>query len=390
MTDLLPEAEEAITTEGLQRLTQYEVERRKLSNRGQYLYKARGRSISEAERKKRESKLDEKLARQAATQPSTPQRLQSMPAIPTRSAQRTSYLPTPPLSAGNKRRRESDEIELGGLEVGKSEPVTKRGRSGASPLDPRLQGRIPTPQTVPGDSIQPAPEAYGTSGTVNPKILPHSPSGSSANERSVGFRGGTSANVHTRIPDQETSRPEATTVSATASSNEAQRDYRFVHPQTPHQQLRIQAALFYPRANYYALVGEHAPHTSSGSYSEQYLQILTLLEQKWPLPDGVPYLADVGPWNGSFDMVPVPDLPDRVVWGILNPRGESSIAEAFVCEGEHTEDVAYGWPANDEDEDGQTAEESSRVLEQGGEGDSWSDDLFGGDVEDANEEETWL
>lgn len=84
---------------------------------------------------------------------------------------------------------------------------------------------------------------------------------------------------------------------------------------------------------------EHPPHTSEGSYSSQYLQILTLLEQNFE-PGNPPVLADVGPWYGSFSNVPTPDLPDRVLEILLHPN-------------------------------------RNRGLEQKREPDGWSDDFFG-------------
>ncbi len=72
ITELLPEAEEATTTQGLQRLSKYEIEQRKALTRGKFLYKANGRAISEEERMRRWKKQDQKLARQAVRQPDNP------------------------------------------------------------------------------------------------------------------------------------------------------------------------------------------------------------------------------------------------------------------------------------------------------------------------------
>ena len=37
------------------------------------------------------------------------------------------------------------------------------------------------------------------------------------------------------------------------------------------------------------------------------------------MPGEAPYLADIGPWHGSFDVVPAPILEDGVVWSMLHP-----------------------------------------------------------------------
>ena len=154
ITDQLPKAEEATTTEGLQALTRYEMERRKSLNRGHHFYKGSGRHISESERKERARKLDEKLARQAAMQPKSTQGSKSIPVTPGQSASPSPYLPRPPLNAGSKRRREDDSPEY--FDADQSEPAAKRGRNGASPPDPRLQNRPPTPRTLPEDPSQQA------------------------------------------------------------------------------------------------------------------------------------------------------------------------------------------------------------------------------------------
>ena len=270
VTDLLSEAEESTTTEGLQVLTRREVEERKSSTRNQYLDKANGRAISEDERRIRDRKTHQRLAQQAKAS----EQSQSMPATPGQTAS-SPYLPTPP-STSNKRRREDE------LDADQWEPAPKRGRRGATSLDPRLQSPL------------------------------------------------------SRV------------------------DYRYVEPQTPLEQLRIQAALFYPRAHYYSLIGEHPPHTSNGTFADQYYQIVASFKQKWLLPGDVPWLADIGAWHGSFDDVPTPNLDDGVTWMILNPAGIAPVSEA---EG--------SW-ASSADNDGpevvQSSHDSGTVAEQDTEG----------------------
>ena len=361
VTDMLPGAEEATTTEGLQVLTRYEVERRKLSTRGQHLYKGTGRSLTVDERKERDRKLDVRLARQATKQPSIPQRLQSMPATPGESASSSPYLPTPPLSAGSKRRREDDGLEYGS--VGQSEPTAKRGRHGVSPLEPRLQSPLPTPQTPLEDRYHQASSTYEASGTVDHENAFHEP------------------------PSQQLQSPrhEGTTSANASPPTNSEPDYRFMEPQNPLEQLSIQAALFYPRAHYYALVGEHPPHTSEGTYTDQYVQIVALLEQRWLLPGGAPYLADIGLWKGSFDSVPRPTLPDGVVWAILHPlAGADPLPPASEESSTDHHDAQEGYIGGSDSgaENVQTVP-SSVMAEAGSEGDidGWSDDLFAGYVE---------
>ena len=234
ITDLLPEAEEATTTEGLQALSRYEVERRKSSTRGKFLYKGNGRAISEHERKARDKKQDDKLRRQAAHEP----------------------------AAGYKRPLDDESHD--------SQPEGKRSRV-----------QLPVPKD---QSPQPS-------------------------------------NAHD-APERLTQQPAATTnTGEIASIDDAsdQLDYRFVDPQNPLEKLNIQTALYYARAHYFALIGEHPAHTSEGSYASQYLQISALFAQKWLVPGELPFLADVGPWNGSFNQVPTPNLPEEVLYFILHP-----------------------------------------------------------------------
>ena len=332
-------AERATSTKGLQTISRFEIERRKSSTRGKYLYKASGRALPKDERKRRDQKYEEKMKRLAASQPRalqrpasmpvTPwqsnsptsqstdlQRPASMPVTPWQSASPTPYIATHPFSAGNKRRREDDGFE--DFDVGQSKPVPKRGRLGSSPLVSRSQDRS---QTVPDDSNREAPNTYDASGPVS-RIDPYQgQSGPNASGLGLNFGEEDRLNPQDLTPPEQS---QATPTEGNASTDHTQNavfqiDYRFVDPQNPLEQLRIQAALFYPRAHYYALVGEHPPHTSDGSYSDQYYQISALLAQNWMMAGGPPSLADVGPWLGGFDMVPSPDLPDEVIWAILHP-----------------------------------------------------------------------
>ena len=322
VTDLLPEAEEATTTKGLQVLSRYEIERRKSLTRGRYLYKANGRAISEDERKNRDRKFEKKLETQAARQPKMPQRpLQSVPATSLQSASPQSLdLPTPPLSAGIKRRREDDD---GSGDSGAS--LAKQGRFGTSASSqrpiPKLSRGLPEfhPQT---------PEAKNTGGSASPDGI--------------------------------------------QNYNDFQFDFRFVDPQSPFDQLSIQAALFYPRAHYYALTGQHPPQTSEGTYAHQYLQLSTLLAQNWLLDGGLPSLADVGPWGNSFSMVPTPNLPAEVMDIVLRANAPSASAEASTTTDHHQ---AQGFSAVLSGA-GNVQGIPSAMAGTGLESDGWSDDFF--------------
>ena len=369
VTDLLPEAEEATTTEGLQALSRYEMERRKSSTRGNYLYKAAGRAISEEERKRRERKLNEKLEHQAVRQPETPQRPQSMSAIPWQSASPSPYLPTPPLSADDKRGREDDGLEY--FDIDQSGPAVKRGRFGVSPLDPRLQDRLTTLE----DLFPQAPNSYDTSSNASTMDTLYGQPEPNAIGLGLNFgeqapnsytASGNASTIDTPYGQPEPrldlnfgDHPQQTEAAYTDFTNafpgeeNAQIDYRFVVPQNSLERLSIQAALSYPRTHYYALMGAYPPHTSEGSYGHQFLQILTLLEKKWAGPDEVPILADVGPWHGSFNMVPRPDLPDGVLEimlhppnGLLPPAPEVSTQEVGA-EDVQTASNAYTGPAQE-------------------------------------------
>lgn len=387
--DQLPEAEEAATsTEGLQALSRYEVERRKSSTRGIHLYKAAGRAISEEERKERDKKFDEKLERQAARQAQSPQRLQSLPTTPWQSASPITYLPTPPLIAGKKRRRE--DFGLGDSDVSQSESAAKRGRHSYSPLDPRSEGHFPACLTA-ADPVQQAPNAYDASSIISTSNSDHVQSESNASGLGLMFGGRDPGSSHTFVPSQNTGvpeippqQPEATNSRGIASTNDfqvdnTQVDYRFVGPQNPLEQLRIQAALFYPRAHYYALIGEHPMHTSEGTYADQYLRISSLLAQNWIIEGGLPPLADIGPWYGSFNMVPTPILPNEVLWIILHPDPKASPGP----EASATDHHAQLSSANVGTESIPTAPNSISGPEHDGEPNDWSDDLFGEYLEDS-------
>lgn len=330
VTDQLPEGEEATTTEGLQILTKYEIERRKVETRGKYLYKATGRALCEEERKERDRKLDEKLARQAAQQSRTTQQRQNVPARPSQSASPSPYLPTPPLSTGKKRRLEDTGLE--DFDAGHSEPAAKRSRHDSVS---RLQSPLPT--LFEDRSIEQAPAASQASSTANPSgAFPrHSHSHNQAE----------SSKPHHRTHSIKT--PRTLSSSSPAPPSSSAPDYRLITPHTPHEQLLIQSALFYPRAHYRALTGEHAPHTTTtGTYTDQYVQLVAHLERKWAGRDEeVPALADVGPWTGSFEAVPRPRLRDEVVWGILG-LGKSGVGGGGGAE-EVGEDDVDGWNEDD-------------------------------------------
>ena len=374
VTDLLPEAEEATTTEGLQALSRYEMERRRSSTRGNYLYKAAGRAISEEERKRRERKLNEKLERQSVRQPKTPQQPHRMSAIPWQSSSPSPYLPTPPLTADNKRGCEDDGLES--FDIDQSGPAVKRGRLGGSPLDSHLQGRLPTPE----DLFQQVSNSHDASGNISTIDTLYDQLVSNAIGLGLNFEEQNSVNHQNLVPSQNASAPihhsqqtEAVYTGRAASTNafwgeeDTQLDYRFVEPQNSLERLSIQAALSYPRTHYYALMGEYPPHTSEGTYGNQFLQILTLLENKWMGPDRVPILADVGQWHGSFNMVPRPNLPDEVLEVLLHPtNGPPPALEASTREigagNVQTASNSYTGPEQDRD---------SSAYSSG-----WSDDMF--------------
>ena len=374
VTDLLPEAEEATTTEGLQALSRYEMERRRSLTRGNYLYKAAGRAISEEERKRRERKLNEKLERQSVRQPKSPQQPHRMSAIPWQSSSPSPYLPTPPLTADNKRGCEDDGLES--LDIDQSGPAVKRGRLGGLPLDPHLQGRLPTPE----DLFQPVPNSHDASGNISTIDTLYGQPVPNAVGLGLNFGEQNSVNHQNLVPSQNASVPmhhsrqtEAVYTGRAASTNafwgeeDTELDYRFVEPQNSLERLSIQAALSYPRTHYYALMGEYPPHTSEGTYGNQFLHILTLLENKWMGPDRVPILADVGQWHGSFNMVPRPNLPDEVLEVFLHPtNGPPPALEASTpeigAENIQTASDSYTGPEQDKD---------SSAYSSG-----WSDDMF--------------
>lgn len=350
VTDLLPEAQDATSTEGLHILTKHEIAERKASTRGKFLYKANGRAISDQERQKRDRKLNQRLERQAASQPSTPRRLQSAPVTPWRSASPSPYLPTPPLSAGNKRSR--DDVQVSGNDdIDPSEPAAKRGRLGASPRDPRLQGGFPAAQLSPEGPSQQAPEASNPTSVFQTIDWQYGLLDSNATGPGLDLEDGSFVQpqdlAQSEIPDvAEPSPNSVASTNASLDENNSQVDYRFVEPQDSFDQLSIQRALTYARAHYQALTGEIPPHTSEGSYIAQYVSILILLEEKWV--GRTPVLADVGPWLGSFNSVPTPDLPDTVRETLSHPnknKGPEQNTESDDWNdglfGEYIEETAY-------------------------------------------------
>ena len=380
--DLLPEAEKATTTKGLQTVSKYEIERRKSLTRGQYLYKAGGRALPDEERKKRDRKFREKLERQAAR---TPQGPQSMPATPWRSASQSPFLPIPPFSAGNKQRWEDDG--LAGSDVDQLEPASKRGRIGTSSLNPRSQSYSPASQTVPEDLLRQAPKDYDSSSTASTlKPYQGQPGPDAAG---LGLDVGEGVYVNPQNLSSPPQQPEATITEGFAPTEDFQNDtlqidYRFVDPQSPLEQLRVQAALFYPRAHYYALTGENAP-LLQGTYADQHYQLSVLLAQNWMLEDALPSLADVGPWTGSFDMVPAPNLPDEVLWTILNPiAGDTGIGLSVPTSNSHAQDH----PANVGADNFQTAADLDTGIGNDRNYNYSSADLFGelsGSADDTSE-----
>ena len=323
--DQLPEAEDATTTEGLHTISRYEMEQRRLSSLGKYLYKANGRTIPEGERKERARKLTERLDRQSASQPEPPQRPQSIPAT-SQSAFRSPYLPTRPLCAGDKRRWE--DRDLGELDVGQSNLAEKRRRLWSSPLNPLLQDRSLTPDNTFGDSFQQSPNAHGSSSSLSTSSLHHSPLRSNSTEPGLNFGSGASVNSwdvafrrNTALLEAYSRQSEETDTDGTlidvSQNDKFETDYRYVPPQTNLEQLGIQAMLSYARAHYYALFHEYPPFTSEGTYADQYNQIYVNLMQK--RNGGGGYLADIGPWS-SFNTLSTPNLPEDVQWKILHPH----------------------------------------------------------------------
>lgn len=362
-------------------VSRYEIERRKSLTRGKYLYKARGRTLSVEERKKRDQKFREKLERQAAR---TSQGPQSMPATPWQSASPSSFLPIPPFRAGNKQRWEDDG--LAGSDVDQLEPAPKRGRIGTSSLNPRSQSYSPASQTVPEDLLRQASKDYDSSRTTSTLNPFQGQPGSDAAGRGLGEGN----YVNPRNLSSPSQQPEATITEGHAPSEDFQNDtfqidYRFVDPQSPLEQLRVQAALFYPRAHYYALTGENSP-LLQGTYADQHYQLSVLLAQNWMLEDALPSLADVGPWIGSFDIVPAPNLPDEVLWTILNPiAGGSGIELSVPTTNSHAQDH----PANIGAENFQTAADLDTRIGNDRNCNYSSADLFGELFESTDDTSEW-
>ena len=357
--DLLPEAEKATTTEGLQTVSRYEIERRKSLTYGKYLYKAGRRALPDGERKKRDQKFREKLKRQAARTPQGPQSMPAIPATPWQSASPSPFLPMPPLRAGNKQRWDDDGWAASHVDQVESAP--KRGRIGTSSLNPRSQSYSPASQTVPEDLLRQAPQDYDSPSTARTlKPYQGQPGPDAAG---LGLDVGKGVYLNPQNLSSPPQQPEATITEGFAPTEYFQNDtfqidYRFVDPQSPLEQLRVQAALFYPRAHYYALIGENPP-LLQGTYADQYCQLSVLLAQNWMVEDALPSLADVGPWIGSFDMVPAPNLPDEVLWTILNPIiGGSGIELSVPTSNSHAQDH----PANVGAENFQTAADLDRGI----------------------------
>ncbi|KAM0804758.1 hypothetical protein BDR22DRAFT_885426 [Usnea florida] len=326
--DQLPEGENATSTEGLRALSRIEIEQRKSTTRGIHLYKANGRAVSEEERRERDRKADEKLKRRLPefsprlqSLPVTPQRSsysnisvptpqqgpQSMPTTPWNSFSPGSSLDAPPPATGRKRRWEDDG--LGDLGVEHFEVAKKRGRTGVSPLEPS-----------PEDLLRQAVNPFDSSGTFQ-TMIPHQ-SHAELNEIGLGLDFGEGDFISSQDFGFHPEQPEATQTDVESSTDGSQDsnpqiDYRFEQPQNDQEQTRIQAALFSPRVHFKALMGSYPPYTSEGSYADQHYQILIVLSRNWGPQGELPLLADVGPWHGSFDNVPPPDLPDGVVDTIL-------------------------------------------------------------------------
>ena len=373
--DQLPEGENATSTEGLKVLSRSEIEERKSSTRGKHLYKANGRAVSEEVRAKRDRKADEKLKRrrrpefspQLQSMPGTPlpssyssihvstpqQGPQSIPTTPWNSSYSSSNPLTPPTATDHKRRWEDDGLP--DLDIGCSEPALKRGRIGASPLNASSEG-------------------------ILQKMIPdQSHAGSNTTDLRFEFAGGDFfSSQDLGSPSQQ---PEATQTEEEGSTDDSQKDnlqidYRFVEAQNHQEQTKIQAALFSPRVHFKALMGSYPPHTSAGSYADQHYEILCVLSQSWA--GELPLLADVGPWYGSFNMVPPPNLPRGVVETILSiDAGSSPVTEASAI-GSDSQGSSHGSGTKIV----QASAESQTEWECANESSDWEKDPFGDYVED--------
>ena len=386
--DQLPEGENATSTEGLKVLSKSEIEERKSSTRGKYLYKANGRAVSEEVREKRDRKADEKLKRRRRPEfspqlqsrpvtslpssyssihvPTPQQGPQSMPTTLWNSSFSSSNLLTPPTATDHKRGWEDDGLQ--DLDVGCSEPALKRGRIGASPLGASSEGLL-----------RQAVNDFDSSRTFAKMIPDQSHAGSNTTDLRFEFAGGDFfSSQDLGSPPQQ---PEATQTEEEGSTDDSQddnlqTDYRFVEPQNHQEQTKIQAALFSPRVHFKALMGSYPPHTSAGSYADQHYQILCVLSQSWT--GELPLLADVGPWYGSFDMVPPPNLPHGVVETILRiDAGGPPVNEASTTRSS-LQGSSYGSGAGVV----QAAAESQTEWECANESSDWENDPFGDYAED--------
>ena len=414
--DQLPEGEKATSTEGLKVLSRYEIEQRKTLTRGTHLYKANGRAVSEEDRRKRDRKADQKLRRRL---PEISPRLQSMPVTPLRSSSSNILVQTPqegpqsipttpwnspftssdslepPPAMGRKRRWEDDG--LGDLDVRYFEPAVKRGRTGAPPSE-----------TSSEDLLGQAVNAFDSSSTFQTMNPHQSDAGSNTIDLGLNFAEGDFNGLqdfgfHPEQPEATQTEVEGSTDGSEVSN--FQTDYRFVQPQSDQEQTRIQTALFSPRIHFKALMGSYPPYTSEGSYADQHYQILVVLSQSWTVDGELPPLADVGPWYGSFDEVPPPNLPDGVVDIILRlDAGSPPVTEVSVTgsdsqgsshgSGAETVQAAAGAqtggkcanePNDWEDETFGAVSHTERKCSN--ESTDWDDELFGSYVEDVDTNE---
>ncbi len=112
---------------------------------------------------------------------------------------------------------------------------------------------------------------------------------------------------------------------AAASGEPPSLDYRFVDPLSEIDQQLIQVALWYTMAELsWWTQGITVATTRRHSYQSQYEEIQAEFAKLWLVDAPVPQLVRVGPWFGSFENHPLPDIPIERFNDLLNALPEDA------------------------------------------------------------------
>ena len=286
-----------VSTAGLAPPSKYEIERRRLENRGKYPERAGCRAISAEERTKRVNKHKKRVQRLEVqekmrkllpkTHNSNDPLIQDGHALTSASLATTSTL-----------KRERDDEFLDNIDSQLLGPPQKRGC---------------TSSTASGSSSF----IDLTSSGVD--------DGSCAFTDVPDFDFGSESDIINQTWSDDFNTFDLSNVGTEAPATPAPQDLRFLAPRNPAEQWSIKVALMTTLVDFQRYHGD-APTFDSDkkSYIEQYVEIQQRHEYRWVQPGAAPQLIGLTEWFGSFSQVPMPRLTEEFVARYMGHKLDAS------------------------------------------------------------------